>query len=148
MWWQFITAIPSLLKGLFGSIDNITNAIKDEKIAQLNAKTEEDRIASQERVNTLEQRRAVMVAEAPFSRMNIIVRMFAASPPIGVVWKLMLWDKVVGSFAGCSGKTLPGTCGIFLTDPLDDNQWKLIGIVYGFYFLYETTMGVTRLIKR
>lgn len=146
--WSLITAIPGLLSGLFGTLNNITNAIKDEKIAQLNAKTDEERIASQERINTLEQRRAVLIAEASVSKANIWVRSFMALPTGFVLWKLMVWDKVVGSFAGCSGHTLPGTCKMFLTDPLDDNQWKIIIIVVGFYFLYEGAMGITRIAKR
>jgi len=146
--WGLLTSLPGLISGLFGSINHITDAIKDEKIALLNATTDQERIASQERISALEQRRAVMIAEAPISRINLYVRAFLGLPSGIVIWKLLVWDKVVGSFVGCSGPTAPGTCKTFNTDALDAHQWQIIMIVVGFYFLYETGMGVTRAIKK
>lgn len=146
--WALITSIPGLIAGLFGSINHITDAISNEKIAGLNATTQQEQIASGERVKTLEARRDLMIAEAGTSRLNIIVRSVMAIGPGSVLLKLLLWDKVIGSFVGCSGHTVAGTCGTFLTDPLDDNQWKIVMIVVSFYFLYEGAMGVTRLLKR
>jgi hypothetical protein len=143
---SWLTALPSLISGAFTTINGITKAISDEKIAGINAKTEEERIASNERVKTLEARRDLMVAEGG-SRINAIVRAIAASPAIVVTWKLMVWDKVIGSLVGCS-QAARGTCGVFTTDPLDDNQWKIIGVVYGFYFMCELGLGVARIIKR
>lgn len=143
---SWLTALPSLISGAFTTIDGITKAISDEKIAGINAKTEEERIASDERVKTLEARRDLMMAEAG-SRINAIVRAIAASPAIAVTWKLMFWDKVMGSFLGCSQAPV-GTCKVFTTDPLDDNQWKIIGAVYGFYFLCELGLGAARILKR
>lgn len=139
--------ILSIIPNAFRTVDNITNAIKDEKIARLKAGTEEERIASDERVKTLEARRDVLIAESGVSKANIIVRVFFAAPVVAVIIKLLLWDKVIGSLVGCS-QAARGTCGIFTTDPLDDNQWKIIMIVMGFYFLYEGAIGVTRIAKR
>lgn len=144
----FLTAIPSLISGLFGSINNITNAISNEKIASLNAKTDEERIAANERVNTLQARRDVMIAEAGASRLNIWIRSLIALGPASVLLKIFLWDKVIGSFVGCSGPTAPGTCQTFTTDPLDANLWQVISIVVGFYFLYEGGVGIARVLKR
>lgn len=137
----------SIIPNAFHTVDNITNAISNEKINARNATTEDERTHANERVKSLEARRDLMIAEAPTSRTNLIVRAVAASPAIAVIWKLMLWDKVMGSLVGCSQAPF-GTCKIFTTDQLDDNQWKIISIVYGFYFLYELGMGVTRIIKR
>lgn len=146
--WSILTAIPGLLSGLFGTLNHITDAIANEKINARNAQTEDERIAANERIKTLETKRDVLIAEAGVSRANIWVRMVLALPVAVVLFKLMVWDKVVGSFVGCSGRTLPGTCGTFLTDPLDDNQWRIIFIVVGFYFLYEGGMAITRIAKR
>ncbi len=146
--WAFITAIPSLITGLFGSINHVTDAIANEKIAGINATTDQERIKSAERVKALEAKRDLMIAEAATSRLNIYIRSLIALGPASVILKLNLWDKVIGSLAGCSGQTAPGTCGIFNTDPLDDNQWKIIMIVVGFYFLYEGAIGVSKIIKR
>lgn len=145
--WSFITSLPALIGGLFGTINNITAAISNEKINARNAQTEEERIASEERVKSLEGRRDLMIAEAGVTKANIIVRSAAAVPVVIILWKLLVWDKVVGSLVGCA-RAAKGTCNNFITDPLDENQWKIVMIVLGFYFLYEGAIGVSRIFKR
>ena len=146
MWLSLITAIPSILGQLFGTVNGITKAIADEKIAGINATTEQERIHSAERVQTLQAKRDLMIAEAGTSRLNIIVRSVIALGPAAVLTKLFIWDKVIGSLVGCS-QAPRGTCGIFTTDPLDVNQWQIVMIVVGFYFLYEGATAVTRMAK-
>ena len=141
-----ITAIPALISGLFGTVNGITKAIADEKIAGINATTEQERIHSDERVQTLQSRRDLMIAEAGVSKLNIIVRSAMGLSVAIVLFKLLVWDKVIGSLVGCS-QAARGTCGSFTTDPFDDNQWKIIMIVVGFYFLYEGATAVTRMVK-
>lgn len=144
---SLILGLPGLISGLFGTINGITTAISNQKIAVINATTEQERIAAQERVNTLQARRDVLIAEAGSgSRLNLIMRTVIAAGPAGVILKLFLWDKVIGSLVGCS-QAARGTCGIFTTDPLDANQWTVITIVLGFYFVTEVTVGVSRIIK-
>lgn len=144
---SLLTAVPALVTGAFGTINGITSALSNEKIAVINAKTTEEQIAAQERVNTLQARRDVLIAEAGSgSRINLIMRSLFALVALSVVAKLYLWDKVIGSFVGCS-QAVAGTCGRFVTDNIDDNGWKLISMVMGFYFLSEVTLGVTRLMK-
>lgn len=144
---SLLTAVPALVTGAFGTINGITSALSNEKIAVINAKTTEEQIAAQERVNTLQARRDVLIAEAGSgSRINLIMRSLFALVALSVVAKLYLWDKVIGSFVGCS-QAVAGTCGQFVTDNIDDNGWKLISMVMGFYFLSEVTLGVTRLMK-
>lgn len=66
---------------------------------------------------------------------------FAALPPalIGTtiaayVAKTILYDKVIGSFVGCAGKTLPGTCGTFSTDGLGgDLQWVFMAVIASYF---------------
>lgn len=141
-----LSAASGFFKGLFGSIDNVTNALSNEKIAVINAKTDEERLASQERVNTLTLRRDVMIEESKTSSLNIKMRFVLALGPAGVLLKLFIWDKVIGSFVGCSQAPF-GTCKIFVTDPLDDNQWKVVMVVLGFYFLCESAITVTKIFK-
>lgn len=145
--WSFLTFIPNLLGQLFGTINGITKAISDEKIALTNATTERQRIASQERINALQAKRDILIGEAKYTRANVYMRCGAGLPSVVVLWKLMVWDKVIGSFAGCS-QALAGTCKLFTTDPLDNNQWTIIMIVIGFYFSYEIGMGIARTINR
>lgn len=142
-----LSAASGFFSGMFGTINGITKALSDEKIAVVNAGTEQERIHAQERVNTLQARRDVLIGEAGSgSRLNLIMRSLFALPALSVVIKLYFWDKVIGSLVGCS-QALPGTCGTFTTDPIDENGWKLIGMAMGFYFLSEVTLGVTRIVK-
>ncbi len=133
----------SIIPNAFKTVDNITNAIANERIALISAKTNEEKIHAQERIDTLSQRRQVLIAEAGVSRLNIIMRSTMAFSVTVVLAKLLIWDKVIGSLAGCSGAPA-GTCGIFTTDPFDDNQWRIILAVVSFYFITEITAAVVR----
>jgi hypothetical protein len=134
--WSFITAIPSLISGVFGTIDGITSAISNERIAGINAQTTEERIASDERVKALAARRDVLIAESSVSRANIMVRCLLAGPVIVILWKIYVWDKALGQWTGGH------------TDGLSSELWQVIMIQIGFYFLYEGAIGVTRILKR
>jgi len=142
----WLSLIPGLLGQIFGSIASVSNALSDARIAQINATTEQERIVIQERITALQAKRDILIAEAPYSRANIYMRSGAGLAVILVLWKLFVWDKVIGSFAGCS-QALAGTCKIFTTDAFDDNQWTVIMIVIGFYFSYEIGMGVAKALK-
>ncbi len=133
MWSMLLGLIP----GAFSTIDGITKAIASERINAQNAKTEQDRIAAQERVNTLQTRRDVMIAES-HSPWNGLMRFILALGPAVILFKFFAWDKVVGSLSGCAGEAgQQVSCATFRTDPLDTNQWAVITAVIGFYFLYE-----------
>lgn len=58
----------------------------------------------------------------------------AASGPIVYISKIFLMDKVLASLIG-------KTPNIFWTDPLDDNLWKIVAIVFGFLFVSKLTLG-------
>jgi hypothetical protein len=140
--WSFITSIPGLITGLFGSINHVTDALTNEKIALRNAQTEEERIAAQERVNTLTLRRDAMMAEVPYTRLNVLMRFALACCVLVVLVKILVWDKSVGPFYGCVGKlddAAKAACKMFTTDALDPNLWWVVGAVVGFYFLTEIT---------
>lgn len=144
---SLLMSVPSLITGAFGTINGITKSLSDAKIAQIKATTQEEKIRADEAVATLQARRDVLIAEAGSgSRLNLIMRSVIATGPASVLLKIFLWDKVIGSLAGCSAAP-KGTCGIFVTDPLDANLWQVITIVLGFYFVSEAAVGVTRIFK-
>lgn len=134
-----ISAILGGLKFLTGFSDAITSigrAISDAKIAGINAKTQEEKIAADERVKTLEARRDVLVADSSQSKANIYVRTFIALP-IGILfWKIFVWDKAFGQWT--SGRT----------DALSPELWDVIKVVIGFYFLYEGVVGLSKVWKQ
>lgn len=132
-------ALLGLLPAAFNTVNGITNAIANAKIAGINATTEQDRIAAQEQVAALEARRDVLVAES-HSPWNGLMRFMLALGPMVILNKFLVWDKVVGSFVGCAGPAggAMDTCTTFRTDPLDPNMWWVITAVVGFYFVAET----------
>lgn len=144
MWMSLITAIPSLLSGAFGSINKLTDAISNQKIAAINATTEQDRIRANENVLTLQARRDVMIAESAHSKLNIYIRALITIGPASLLLKVFLWDKVIGSLVGCS-QAARGTCGVFTTDSLDENLWQVVMVVLGFYFLADTSSLISRM---
>jgi hypothetical protein len=131
-----LTSLLSLLgfiPNVLSTIDGITAAISNEKIAALTATTQQEQIASAERIAALQARRdALIAAEAQPATgwVRSLIVLVGAAP---VLFKFS-WDKVVGPFFGCVGHTDPGTCGIFTTDPIDPHQWYVIGAVIAFYF--------------
>lgn len=113
-------------------IGSIVEKIAAAKIAAATAQTDQARLAAEERVKTLEARRDIQVAEAG-SRINALVRLGFAAPPMIYLAKLYVWDKVLG-------------WGV--TDPLSDELSSVMWAVIGFYFISETTLGVSRIVRR
>jgi hypothetical protein len=129
-------SILGFLTGLAGPISTIVGKLADTKMALAKVQSDEERNKLLAAIEEMHAQQAVLVAEAG-SRLNAIIRGLMAVPVMIVLWKLLAWDKVVGSFVGCSGITKAGTCGIFLTDPLGDDLWKVVAAVIAFYFLYD-----------
>lgn len=144
---SWIGSLLGLIPSALGTIDGITKAISNERIAATNAKTEQDRIAAQERAAALSAKRDLMIAEASRSNVNAGMRVFLALGPAIILSKLFVWDKAIGPFFGCVGKDTDDWCNLFVTDPLDANMWTVITAVIGFYFLYEGAVGIARIVK-
>lgn len=115
----------SLLFGLADPIAKITQAVVQAKKDARNAATEDERIAADERVKTLEARRDVLMADSRSSKVDMFVRLFLALPPGLLLWKVYVYDKALGQWT--HGRT----------DALSPELWYGIWIVLGFYFLYE-----------
>ena len=143
-----LSFLLGLIPGAFSTINGITNAIANERIRKIDATTDQARIQADERIKSLEAKRSVLVAESGSSNINAIMRATMGASVAVVLAKLLVWDKVVGSFAGCAGPMGSALeCATFRTDPLDSNQWGIIVAATGFYFLYEGAVNVTRIIK-
>lgn len=129
------TALLGLLPGVFGTINGITNAISNERLAVIKAKTDEERIAAEERISALQARRDALVI-AQSNPWTVRVQTFIAMSAGIIIFKLLAWDKVVGSLSGCAGIAgRDDSCAIFRTDPIDPTQWAVVTAVVGFYFL-------------
>lgn len=133
----FIPSILTFLTGLSGTAGKISGDIRDLQIARENAKTDKEKAIIDAQIQESHDRKDAIVAEAG-SRINGIVRSLIVIPPALVLYKLMAFDKVIGSLAGCSGEAgKQAACHIFRTDPLDAYQWGVITAVIAFFFLYD-----------
>jgi hypothetical protein len=124
-----------LLPSVFTSLNGITAAIANEKIAALNATTAQDQIVANEKVQTLQAQRDLMISDSQHSNIDLWMRTLVAIGPASYLCKIFLWDKVLQEYTH-------GT-----TDPLDPNLWQVVMVVLGFYFLYAGAVGVTRILK-
>lgn len=126
------SALLELIPGAFTTLNGITSAISNAKIAAINATTEQERISAQERVSTLQAQRDVLIADTAHSNIDLWVRTGVAIGPSVYLAKIFIYDKVLG---------------LGSTDPLDPNLWQVVMVVLGFYFLYSGAIGVSRILK-
>lgn len=144
-----LSLILGFVTGLAGPISNIVGRISDLKIAQVTAQTDTERNKINQQIQESEDRKSVLVAEAGHrvvAAINATMRVALTLGPLAVLMKLMLWDKVIGSFWGC-GRGGPSTdeqCYTFNTDPLDAYQWGVITAVIAFYFIYDLASRARR----
>lgn len=98
--------------------------------ARENAKTDAERIAADVTIKQLEARRDALQSGG---MVTAWVQALWAAPFIVYVWKLVVWDKVLGLGA---------------TDGLSDSlEWVMVTIV-GFYFLTTGAKSIISQIKR
>lgn len=105
--------------GIVGQIGKELNTAYSNR---LKAQNEASRIEADQNIASLEARKSVLVAEARH-QWNILFRFILAAPFALFVWKVVVWDKLLGWGA---------------TDNLSPELWNLMMVVYGFYFVYET----------
>lgn len=117
-----ILSFLGLLPKAFDTVNNITNAIANEKIAGMQATTQQDKIASDERVSALNNQMQVLLADSKISSIDLWLRTAIASGPAFILCKIFFYDKALGW----------GTTEISSGDPL----WNVIMVVLGFYFLH------------
>lgn len=106
---------------LLGGISAITREIAAAYAARQNALTDRERIEADVRIEALEARRDLLVAESR-SPWNQFVRTLYALPPGIYLAKLFVFDKVLGL----------GT-----TDALSPLLEGVLWTVVGFYFLQD-----------
>jgi hypothetical protein len=107
---------------LGGGLSSIENSLKEAYVAKLNAQNNEDRIAADVTIQSLQAKRDVMVSEAGKWSINAFVRLCFALPVALYYGKIFVLDKVLAMGS---------------TDPLSDDLTWTARVVIGFYFLYE-----------
>jgi Ni/Fe-hydrogenase subunit HybB-like protein len=117
-----LSFLLGLIPGALTTINGITNAISNEKIAALTATTQQEQIASQERVASLQAQRDALIAETRVSKLPIFIQTAIAAGPAFILCKIFFYDEL--GF---------GTTEI----PNNSNLWNVIMVVVGFYFLHS-----------
>lgn len=121
-----IGAVLSWLVG--GGIKAIGSELRQARLDQLNADNDEQRIAAEVRQQELEAQRSVILA-AQSDRFERWVRIGFALPFLVYLWKLLLWDKVLG---------------LGVTDPLSPMLTEVFWIVLAGFFLVSTAKIIRR----
>ena len=118
----------TLLKIFIGGLPTIIKELTAQKQIVLNAKTESERIEAEERVKVLESKRDVII-QSQKNKWGEVVRFLWALPFILYVWKLLVWDKILG---------------LGVTDTLSPTLEYILWTVLGGYFIIGVTDRFTR----
>lgn len=107
------------LLGLWNPLKSITKELIDWQVKKQDAKTEQERIAADERIKALEARRDVILQaqKDPYERW---IRILWAIPMLLYTWKLVVWDKILEWGA---------------TDNLSPELWNIFMIILAGYFV-------------
>lgn len=113
-----------LLK-LINPIQGITREIAQARVALEKERNAERRIELEGKVAALNAQQSVLI-ETQQHFLNRLARFLLTVPIIVILWKLFIWDKVLGWGA---------------TDPLGKDLWDVLKVVMGGYFV---TLAIDR----
>lgn len=120
----------SILSLVFGSLPAIAGEIAKARTAKLNAATEQERIAADERIKSLEAQRDVLSKEAT-TPWNSLARFFLVAPFGLYLWWIIVNDKII-----CKWYTPDYQWADYCsTDPLSSWLTSICGAMVGFYFV-------------
>lgn len=121
-----ISTILSWLTG--GGIKAIGGELRAAYEAKLKAQTDAEKLKAEETIARLEAQRSVLIAEQG-RWLTAWVRPAIALPFVIYIWKLVVWDKVLGQGA---------------TDDLSPQLWQMMTIIITAYFLTRPFEKVLR----
>ena len=106
------------LLGLLDPIGKIADRLQEAYVAKLRAENDEQRIRADIEIETLKAKRDILLAEQK-SWMTRWIRPFIAAPVGIYVWKLLVWDNVLGLGA--------------TPQPSDIVQWIVVTVIGAFF---------------
>jgi len=109
----------AFLLSLINPLKHVTDRIAEVRIAKESTKSNREKLRADITLKQLEARQQVLIAEQQH-RLTRWIRPAIAAPFAIYVWKVVVWDKVLG---------------LGVTDPLDDRMWWIATTVVGAYFL-------------
>lgn len=121
--------IGLILKWLSGGgIAAIGGELRAAYEARLKATNDHEKLMAEETIARLEAQQSILLQEQG-RWLTAWVRPAIAAPFVVYIWKLILWDKVLGY----------GT-----TDDLSPNLWNMMTVIIGAYFLTRPLETVLR----
>lgn len=114
---SILSSILGWLTG--GGIAAIGKQLNEAYANRLKATTDHEKLEADRAISTLQAQQAVLIAEQG-SWMTLWIRPAIALPFTVYLWKLVIWDKVLGMGA---------------TDDLSPNLWWIMGSIITAYFL-------------
>lgn len=115
MWTTILSLVGVISK-------NLISEIADARVKVTDAKTEQERIAAQERLDILTARKDIIL-QGQKDKVERWIRVLWAVPFVIYTWKLIVWDKVLGLGA---------------TDSLSPTLEYIMWTILGSYFLDST----------
>ena len=121
-----------LLSLVSGPLTQISNDLEKAYEAKLSAQNDAERLAADERIKTLEDRKSIIL-QSQSDPVERWVRVLFAFPMVAYSWKLVIWDKILSLGA---------------TDNLSPELWQLFWIIVGGYFLDTTVKSTARILRK
>ncbi len=111
-----------------GGIKAIGGELRAAYEAKLTAQTDAEKLRAEETIARLEAQQSVLIAEQG-RWLTAWVRPMIAAPFVIYIWKLVVWDKVLGYGA---------------TDDLSPQLWQMMTVIITAYFLTRPFEKVLR----
>lgn len=111
-----------------GGIKAIGGELRAAYEAKLKAQTDQEKLAAEETIARLEAQQSILIAEQG-RWLTAWVRPMIAAPFVIYIWKLVVYDKILGWGA---------------TDDLSPQLWQMMTVVVGAYFLTRPIETVLR----
>lgn len=141
----FLSGLPIVGNFLSGSFGTIVGKFFDAKTA---IETARYGGAKDVAVAAIQARVAGLSVIAGSTALTVLVFVFAL-PLAGFLWKVVMWDIVIGSFQGCTGHpaTWPG-CATFTTDPIKGEVQGWATTIIACLFGSLTGLGVASVFRK
>lgn len=135
-----IPSVLTFLTGLSGTVGKVSDNIKELEVKKVEASSNKEKALIDAQIAEAHDRKDVLVAEAGnrvATMLNGTMRFAIAVGPAALIFKIFLWDKVLGSLYGCRAQVMAQYCDRFGTDKLDTNLWAVVTAIIAFYFMYD-----------
>lgn len=125
MTWLLNLLTGGLFNSISTTINNITAAISNQKIAQINATSDVEKAKIQANIDQLQAQREVLIAndKSGLGWVDEALRVGFALPFVVYFNKILIWDKVIGSWPNYS------------TDALSTNDFYALCAILGYLFV-------------